>query len=248
MYLSRLRLDPRERRTGLWLADVYRVHQRLLMAWPDGTFTPAGAGPRMLFRIETPEAHAETVSILVQAPVEADWDRCFADFPVLQDVAQKPVSLHLSAGQRLRFRLRANPTRRVRSSDAGDSHRGQRVDLRHDWEQLQWLERHVRGEGNAPCCGVAFPAYRPWRVSAAGEPATWLDLPDVHVIDLGLVRGRSRRPRPGHQADQGGLTFRAVDFNGHLQVTDPAALLAAVAAGLGPAKAFGFGLLSLAPA
>jgi CRISPR system Cascade subunit CasE len=43
------------------------------------------------------------------------------------------------------------------------------------------------------------------------------------------------------------LTFFAVRFEGLLEVTDPEALWAAVVTGIGPAKSFGFGLLSLAP-
>ena len=39
-----------------------------------------------------------------------------------------------------------------------------------------------------------------------------------------------------------------VRFNGLLQVTDPEKLMQAVRNGIGPAKAFGFGLLSLARA
>lgn len=43
------------------------------------------------------------------------------------------------------------------------------------------------------------------------------------------------------------LTLYTVQFDGQLQVTDAAALLAALQTGIGPAKAFGCGLLSLAP-
>ena len=42
--------------------------------------------------------------------------------------------------------------------------------------------------------------------------------------------------------------FLAVQFDGVLQVTDPDKLVAAVETGIGSAKGFGFGLLSLAPA
>lgn len=42
-------------------------------------------------------------------------------------------------------------------------------------------------------------------------------------------------------------THSAVEFQGELTVTDPAQLRATVAAGIGSAKAFGFGLLVLAP-
>jgi len=44
------------------------------------------------------------------------------------------------------------------------------------------------------------------------------------------------------------LEFYAVQFDGVLQVTDPVRLVAAVEAGIGSGKGFGFGLLSLAPA
>jgi len=47
---------------------------------------------------------------------------------------------------------------------------------------------------------------------------------------------------------KGKQTHVAVDFEGLLEVTDPAAFQAALAGGIGPAKGFGFGLLSIAPA
>ena len=43
------------------------------------------------------------------------------------------------------------------------------------------------------------------------------------------------------------LPLFGVRFDGVLQVTDVGALVEAVRGGIGPAKAFGFGLLSLAP-
>ena len=44
-----------------------------------------------------------------------------------------------------------------------------------------------------------------------------------------------------------GQRLRSARFDGILEVTDPAAFAATIAAGIGPAKAFGFGLLSVAP-
>jgi CRISPR-associated protein Cas6/Cse3/CasE subtype I-E len=43
------------------------------------------------------------------------------------------------------------------------------------------------------------------------------------------------------------LTLNIVQFDGYLQVIDPDKLLTALRQGIGPAKAFGCGLLSLAP-
>jgi len=62
----------------------------------------------------------------------------------------------------------------------------------------------------------------------------------VVVIDEGQVK--ATKP-DGHT-----LTFRSVRFEGVLEVTDPDRLRAAVETGIGSAKAFGFGLLSVARA
>lgn len=64
-----------------------------------------------------------------------------------------------------------------------------------------------------------------------------------HVIPEGLQEFLRRS-----NGDERTVTLLSVRFEGLLQVTDPDALLAAVADGIGPAKAFGFGLLSLARA
>ncbi len=52
---------------------------------------------------------------------------------------------------------------------------------------------------------------------------------------------------PECQAKNHRAVFSAVRFEGILRVTDPERLLCALAGGIGAAKGFGFGLLSLAP-
>jgi len=61
---------------------------------------------------------------------------------------------------------------------------------------------------------------------------------EVHAE--GLVNDSSRK-------EESPLQITAVTFEGLLQVVDSEALKSAVAAGIGSAKGFGFGLLSLAP-
>lgn len=56
----------------------------------------------------------------------------------------------------------------------------------------------------------------------------------------------SRSPDDGY--DKRNIPHFAVRYDGVLQVTDSDQLRSSIAAGIGPAKAFGFGLLSLAPA
>jgi CRISPR system Cascade subunit CasE len=84
-------------------------------------------------------------------------------------------------------------------------------------EQRQWLTR--KGEQGG------------FRVLSV-QPVGWTMLTDYVCRDKGIT----------HK-----LTLLAVQFDGLLQVTDPDHLRESVEGGIGSAKAFGLGLLSLAP-
>lgn len=209
MYLSLLSIDVSDRKGRTWLANPYRVHQRLLMAFPDGQ-----AG-RVLFRIEDDR---EPARILVQSPGPADWEGAFSSLPILAGrPQQKPVSLALRSGQRLRFFLRANPTvRRVFQPvpDGQPVPEGKRVGIGQEDKQREWLAR--KGEAGGFC------------------------LAGFEVRPRGMVSV--------HPAEGPPRRYLAADFEGILVVTDPVRLRETVEAGIGSGKAFGFGLLSLAPA
>ncbi|MHB1416586.1 MAG: type I-E CRISPR-associated protein Cas6/Cse3/CasE, partial [Chloroflexota bacterium] len=133
MYLSCLQIDTGEATGRRWLANPYRVHQRLAMAFPAG-------GERVLFRIEDGR---EPPRIIVQAPGPADWAAAFARHRVLlAPPLQKEVKPQLQPGQRLRFLLRANPTKRlsVPAEDGEPPDRpGRRLGLLRESEQREWL-------------------------------------------------------------------------------------------------------------
>ncbi len=65
--------------------------------------------------------------------------------------------------------------------------------------------------------------------------------PDLDSLRT-IPRGREFFYKPGAHG-----TLAAVEFQGQCTVTDPAAFRATIAAGIGSAKAFGFGLLCLSP-
>lgn len=111
MFLSLLEIDPGVDVARTWLGNPYRVHQRLAMAFPD---SQAG---RALFRIEDEWSPPR---IIVQTQAEADWDAAFRDLPVLASrPRQKPLDMAVSDGDVLRFRLRANPTKRLSAGCPG---------------------------------------------------------------------------------------------------------------------------------
>ncbi len=166
MYLSWLLVDvgenPDRPRPGrLWLRNVYHVHQRICMAFPsahrvsdDKEFLKPydqkdfsdkqihverkpDAG--FLFRID-PQIGGRVV-ILIQSALKPDWDYAFKNAEYL--LAARPESKHydprFTEGQRLQFRLTANPTRKIDTKSGPDGKRrnGKRVpvapDKLNDW-------------------------------------------------------------------------------------------------------------------
>lgn len=222
MYLSRLILNPRNRRVQREIADPYQMHRSLMRSFPDEL--EAGE-ERVLFRVDS-QPRAGALTLLVQSLTEPDWS--WLDEPgargylvaehllppgVDHNPATKPCELKLAPGQVLAFRLRANPT--VKRKFPGGDHK--RVGLYREEEQMAWLGRK-------------------------GEPGGFRLL-SLSVRDDSDVGGRIRRHGETHK-----LKLCAVRFDGILEVTDPGRLQETVRQGVGSGKGLGFGLLSLAPA
>lgn len=248
MFLSRLLLNPRSRQVQRDLADCGQMHRAIMTGFPNVEGTKARHDLAVLYRVEA--SACGQVQVLAQSSQEPDWEplRARADYlqpgvgpnPVVKSIAA--ALRHIRAGDRLRFRLRANPTRRIGRGNnqlEPERWRGKRVELQRGEDQLTWLKR--KGEGGG---------YRIERVTlAAGAPLTSVPQTETQSVDevVGSPDGRSH----GWQRDGVGrqrLTFGAVVFDGVLVVTDADAFREAVRRGIGSGKAYGFGLLSVAPA
>ena len=73
MYLSRLILNPRNRRVQREIADPYQMHRSLMKAFPDDLDQDA---ERVLFRLERPSrtgARHGGLALLVQSLNLPDW-------------------------------------------------------------------------------------------------------------------------------------------------------------------------------
>ena len=144
----------------------------------------------------------------------------------LFDLDFKSFAPALAAGDRLGFRLRANPTV---SRSAGPGKRGARHDVVMD--ALHRTSDTSRAEARPE---AVVQAGRAW-LAAQGTRHGFT--PDAGVaVD---AYDQLRLPRPGGAA----LRYSVVDFEGLLTVHDPAAFLPALATGFGRAKAFGCGLM-----
>jgi CRISPR system Cascade subunit CasE len=96
-----------------------------------------------------PRTHIPT--LLVQSRQKPDWSFLFVDrknylpgendLPLdVENPAVKELNLQLREGQVLAFRLRANPTKRVKES-------GKRIGLLREEEQHTWIKRKLEAAG-----------------------------------------------------------------------------------------------------
>lgn len=241
LYLSRLLLDPRSRAVRRDLADCQALHRTVMSGFPDLGAGPGPAGGEdararlaVLHRLDV-EGGTGLPTLVVQSRAAPDWSG-LADGYLLtaaagENPARKPIGARydgLRDGALLRFRLRANPTKRLITPPGPDGRRppGKRVDLRREEDRLDWLRRKGDQAGFA-----LLPA-----PSAPG-------LPDVRVNpEARRTGGRGAADRAG-----GRLAFGAVLFEGRLRVTDADLFRRALVEGIGSGKAYGFGLLSVAP-
>lgn len=231
MYLSRLILNLANRAVQRDLADCQQMHRTLMSLFPQTGEPSSRAALGVLFRVE--EGRGGTpASVLLQSKVPPDWSRLvpgYAAPPVAGEVnpACKPIGERyatIAKGARLAFRLRANPTKKVDTKSAPDGARrnGRRVILKGEDAQVEWLARKAEESGFALVAVRARPG-------AAGGRQT------------------GHRNTEGAGGARATLTFGAVLFEGELEVTDPVKFRVALAEGIGPGKAYGFGLLSVAP-
>lgn len=233
MYLSELTFDPWRRDVPRLLADSHTLHRWLLQAFPDAS--DGGCG-RVLFRAEMEKGEPR---LLVQSEREPNWSVLR---PMLTaDGCRGPKAWQptFSAGQRLRFRLRANMTvkqggkRRVLYGASAEETRAR---------QAAWLARKGGQHGFAL---APVPEGMDWfDPFGEAEPAVRAsEVYDVRFVPLPVRTGCRPACETGQEME---IAHTGVDCDGVLSVMDAALFAEAVAGGIGPAKAFGFGLLSVA--
>jgi CRISPR system Cascade subunit CasE len=241
LYLSRLCLNPLFAPALRLAADPYELHRKLLDALPCGPKPKPLTGDQpktadLLFRVDTTDAGPV---VLLQTNEQPDWDALeLAPRALRCPPETKPYVLELTPGLRLSFRLLCQPA--IRKSGQfgfkpnGKRKPGPRRACRDDDQRMQWLHRKA-GEGGFVTETVGLTLVE-WgntkRLQAkGGDPIETYE------------EARKRAASSGDRQRLG-----AVRFDGILVVTAPDKFRLALRNGIGHAKAFGFGLLSLAPA
>lgn len=239
MYLSRLILNPRSRAVRRDLANCQALHRTVMAAFPE---LPGVLDPRarlgVLYRVDA-DRRTGRISLIVQSRDRPDWSRLDRDYLLdtggaPENPASKPVDhvyARLEPGMTFVFRLQANPTRKIDTKSGPDGRRrnGRRVEIVGEEVQIAWLRRKAAEGGFELLSARTDGAVSSVQTAPAGK------LAGLRPVESGGATG-SRQ-----------MTFAAVRFDGILRVVDPERFRAALAEGIGPGKAYGFGLLSIAP-
>jgi CRISPR system Cascade subunit CasE len=152
-----------------------------------------------------------------------------ADDGGLFDVESKPWSPNLRCGDRLGFMLRANATV---ARSPGPGVRGRRHDVVMDVLKLMPKEQRAAARQQ-----TVADAGRGWLTRQGLRAGFTPEADGLRIDGYDTVRV----PRRGNAP----VEFGRLEFEGALEVTDPALFVAAVAGGFGRARAFGCGLMLL---
>lgn len=229
MFLSRVPLNGARRGGAELIASPNKLHAAVEASFPPAVTSEAGSSPhkgRILWRIDSlPEGRS--VWLYVVSPRKPDFTHLIEQGGWPEEGKGETreydhLLAAISAGQNWHFRLAANPVRKV-LVDKGTSPKGEVVGTIQGHvtadQQVSWLLNRSGSHGFA---------------LSEGEDGT----PQVRVIrraKSSFVHGRSR------------VTLSTAVFEGVLKVTDADLFRSALCRGIGRAKAFGCGLLTIAP-
>lgn len=183
-------------------------------------FPPSRAPARPLWRVDETKAGTMLYLLSDVAPDPTGFVEEHG-WPVAggwQTRSYETVLDKVAAGARFSFRLTANPVHNARQpSPTGERGRGKRFAHVTATQQLDWFVEHAEG----------------WGFTVGRH-----DSPEVRIVGR-----RTLLFRRGERD----LKVGVATFEGVLVVTDAARMKASMVGGIGPAKAYGCGLLTLAP-
>lgn len=191
-----------------------------------GGITHQPVSERVLWRLDTPIPSKAELLVLTQSEPswahlveQAGWTNSMAGEATVRNY--DTFLNQLTEGQEYLLRVRANPTysKRDASGERGKLH-GHRTSA----YQLEWFTQRVSGWGFTPT------------IDSSGSPAEGL----IARQRLSFSKGR------GEQRNR--VTVDTATYQAQVLVTDPAKAKQSLLIGVGRAKAYGCGLITLAPA
>ncbi|MBL3591275.1 MAG: type I-E CRISPR-associated protein Cas6/Cse3/CasE [gamma proteobacterium endosymbiont of Lamellibrachia anaximandri] len=193
MFLSRIAITHQRK------PNPYQWHQKL---WT--LFDAPNDSRAFLFHLE--QTSTKQSQLLLLSSQEA-----ICQVPQIRVLQQKEVDYHLKSGQKLAFRLRANPIKTIKDERKRTNQKNEikscRVPLVREDEQIAWLTRKL-------------------------GPAAKLQECFIQEKENLYFRKKNRAGK-----------IAQVTFEGTLEIIDPDEFTQLILRGIGPAKAFGCGLL-----
>ena len=142
MYLSQIKINSLDSQAKNDLANPYQMHRTIMRAFPN----PLPANERVLFRVETFHEQIYPL-VLVQSQSIPDWgqvEEAFENYFIQSPQVKSLDGLKINQGDILRFRLRANPSKRILY---GEQKNSQRISLFSEKDRLGWLTRKAEKGG-----------------------------------------------------------------------------------------------------
>ncbi len=230
-YLSRIYLNPLRIGAQRLLSNPQRMHAAVL-----GGLSRQPVDERVLWR---PERNGDRrASVLVLTQSSPSWEHLVeqAGWPASDDPqalmrSYEPVLVRTERGREFRFRLRANPVSATRSPvkpsheqqrrlQAAPRARGVRVAHRTAAHQLEWLRSRVEA----------------WGFSLRDEGAAG---------DAVRLTERERLSFPKSSGQR--VVLQTATYEGIIRVDDADRARASLVKGVGAGRAYGCGLITLAP-
>lgn len=236
MYLTRFRVNTARLEAKRLLGSPHLMHGAVNMSFREPP-PRDGSGPRVLWRVDRDVA-SETLLYIVSPArpdlthlvEQAGWPA--TDGPGWTSFGYGSFLTALAEGDTWGFRLTANPVHHIHHEYQSEGEPTKRAAHRTPRHQMGWLLKRQQ------CAG--FEVVR--------KPVERQLLEDGDEHEL-LVRDQQplQFRRPPAKKGRDDVRFTRVTFDGRLRVTDPDALRRTLTHGLGKAKAYGCGLMTLAP-
>jgi len=251
LYLSQLILNPKSKRVWHDLGNIHDMHRTILSGFPvkKNENLKARAEFAVLFRVEK-KPGTSYMRVLIQSKVCPDWlnlpDQYLLKHPNISNPEIKNLGSILSSikqGSKFHFNLLANPTKKIKTAGKNKaissefSKNGKRIPLLHIKDQLEWLQRKSQKLG-----------FEIVKNSVNNES----EMEQILLNNQNIISGY--KPKLTHSDQEKlkssknhKLTFAGVHFKGILEVSDEDLFLKCIETGIGSAKAYGFGMLSILP-
>lgn len=253
MFLTRFRVNTARPGARRLLSSPQAMHAAVMSSFPARlpTDTPTPEA-RVLWRLDH-TARAE-VMLYVVSPERPDlthlveqagWPAAAADptTPGWQSRPYGPFLDRLAPGDRWAFRLTANPVHHARRKDGEPTKRTAHLTPVH---QMGWLLKRQEACGFRVLEKPDEKRLLPSGTTHTKQPHHG-DRYELTVRDKRALAFDKSRSTGAQGSRRAPVSLVTVTFDGRLEVTDPQLLRRTLTQGIGKAKAYGCGLITLAP-